>query len=185
MEEKILIVGKPSAKIIPIILIVCGIILLIFSIVGQFSNDIDVDEYAYSMMFVWPELLILGIFIYFMCKSSTITITNKRAYGKTLFGSRVDIPVDSISAVGMVGIVHGITVSSSSGTISFPYISNYKEIHSTLSEIIINRQETYNSKTSNSLSTIDEIKKYKELLDNGAITQEEYEKKKKDLLEKT
>ncbi len=33
-----------------------------------------------------------------------------------------------------------------------------------------------------SASTADEIKKYKDLYDSGAITQEEYEKKKKELL---
>jgi TM2 domain-containing membrane protein YozV len=32
------------------------------------------------------------------------------------------------------------------------------------------------------MSTADEIKKYKDLYDSGAITQEEFEKKKKDLL---
>lgn len=35
---------------------------------------------------------------------------------------------------------------------------------------------------SSNLSTADEIKKYKDLYDSGAITQEEFEKKKKDLL---
>ena len=40
-----------------------------------------------------------------------------------------------------------------------------------------------NGETSNhTISNADELKKYKELLDSGAITQEEYDKKKKELL---
>lgn len=38
------------------------------------------------------------------------------------------------------------------------------------------------SKQKNSISPADEIKKYKELLDYGAITQDEFDKKKKELL---
>ena len=46
-----------------------------------------------------------------------------------------------------------------------------------------NRKEIQEQLTSNSnFSVTDEIKKYKELLDMGAITQEEYERKKKELL---
>ena len=39
-----------------------------------------------------------------------------------------------------------------------------------------------NNDSNNSLNAVDEIKKFKELFDMGAITQEEYDKKKKELL---
>ncbi len=39
------------------------------------------------------------------------------------------------------------------------------------------------SNTKNVVNSVDEVKKYKELLDSGAITQEEFENKKKELLD--
>lgn len=45
---------------------------------------------------------------------------------------------------------------------------------------IINRKEQNIS--INSISQADELKKYKELLDNNVITQEEFDKKKKQIL---
>ena len=44
------------------------------------------------------------------------------------------------------------------------------------------RPEKNNSRNSAKITEADEIKKYKELLDSGAITQEEYDSKKKQLL---
>ena len=69
--------------------------------------------------------------------------------------------------------------------------SVYKNSYSVAQQILSMLEIICNSKLDNSqenknnnseLSAVDEIKKYKELLDIGAITQEEYEKKKKELL---
>lgn len=45
---------------------------------------------------------------------------------------------------------------------------------------VVTKKET--SQVTNSISSSDEIKKYKDLLDSGAITQEEFDAKKKQLL---
>lgn len=60
------------------------------------------------------------------------------------------------------------------------YISNRDDIYKIITKILIDRQN--NNKISNFESKADELKKYKELLDSNAITQEEYDKKKKELL---
>ncbi len=68
---------------------------------------------------------------------------------------------------------------------SFVYKVGSKAVQNILSklQIIINELERNNNVVSNSNTSIaDEIKKFKELLDIGAITQEEFEKKKKELL---
>lgn len=52
----------------------------------------------------------------------------------------------------------------------------------TKSEIIEEETQTVVNKKSSDLSVADEIKQFKELLDMGAITQEEFDRKKKDLL---
>ena len=49
-------------------------------------------------------------------------------------------------------------------------------------EIVCNSKLDNTQEHNSEVSVVDEIKKYKELLDMGAITQEEYEKKKKELL---
>ena len=73
--------------------------------------------------------------------------------------------------------------------IRFWFIENRNEVHAALSDIIAKAQiENTNQKIDISSaapvasSNADEIKKYKELLDAGIITQEEFDAKKKQLL---
>lgn len=114
-----------------------------------------------------------------------ITVTDKRICGFIGFGKRVDLPLDSISAVG-VSMFQGIAVGTSSGRIVFSMIKNRDLIHNEISNLLIQRQNqqtpvaTFTQEIP--LSNADEIKKYKELLDMGVITQDEFDAKKKQLL---
>lgn len=116
-----------------------------------------------------------------------INVTDKRVYGKAGFGKRVDLPLDSISAVA-TGIIKGIAVATSSGKIHFIGISNNEEIHEEISKLLIERQSKEKPVTATTIkqevpqSNADELKKFKELLDSGVITQEEFDAKKKQLL---
>lgn len=71
---------------------------------------------------------------------------------------------------------------------SFVYKTASVSVQNILSkfQIIVNQLEEENGiqsqNTSNNVSVADEVKKFKELLDIGAITQEEFDKKKKELL---
>ena len=67
---------------------------------------------------------------------------------------------------------------------SFVYSNSYNVAQQILSmlEIVCNSKLDNTQEHNSEVSVVDEIKKYKELLDMGAITQEEYEKKKKELL---
>ena len=126
-------------------------------------------------------LYILFMRIYFSCD---IVVTDKRVYGRATFGKRVDLPLDSISAVG-TSALWGIDVGTSSGRIHFKLIKNKDEIHSELSKLLMERQHSEkqnNIPLNNSTSNADELKKFKELLDSGVITQEEFDAKKKQLL---
>ena len=104
-------------------------------------------------------------------------VTDKRINGKALFGNEVDIPIDSVSAVSKIKIFNGISISSSSGLIKFLYLANINDLYKEISNLILNRNNKMNS-----ISDAEELKKYKELLDSGAITKEEYEIKKKQML---
>ena len=128
-------------------------------------------------------LICLVIYIWMRCFE--IVITDKRVYGQTSFGKRVDLPIDSISAIASRW-PKGVAVATSSGKVAFLMIKNRDEIHKCVSNLLIDRQ----NKTPISpmirqeipQSNADELKKFKELLDSGVITQEEFDAKKKQLL---
>lgn len=110
-----------------------------------------------------------------------ITVSDKRVYGITTFGKRVDLPFDSISAVG-ISAFNGIAIGTSSGRIVFKGIGNRDEIHKAISDLLISRQNRKAPVQTSNQSNADEMKKYKELLDSGVISQEEFDAKKKQLL---
>ena len=153
------------------------------------------DSVLFGVGYWWPFvflpplgiLLIGGIFCLIL-KSMEIVVTDKRVYGKTYFGRMVDLPLDSVSAVGSKWM-KGIAVATSSGKISFLLIKNAREIHEEIRKLLIERQE---KKEQVQVATpavapvvksdVEELKKYKELLDSGIITQEEFDAKKKQIL---
>ena len=141
--------------------------------------------------FIWFTLLmplavgyiISGVFSHII-SSIEITVTTKRVYGAVGFGRRrVDLPLDSISSIGSSWL-KGVAVATSSGKISFILLKNAKQIHKEIATLLINRQNTkaQEKPVLVSNSNADELKKYKELLDCGVITQEEFDAKKKQLL---
>ncbi len=155
-------------------------------------------EYAYEdrsyMIPIWGGIAI-GValicwLIYAWMRSYELTVTDKRVYGCAAFGKRIDLPVDSVSAVGTKAL-KGITVATSSGAIAFRAIKNRDEIHQYISNLLIERQNKADlaiPAAANvavpvpATSNADELKKYKELMDCGAISQEEFDAKKKQLL---
>lgn len=127
----------------------------------------------------------LIVFLWFY--KHEITVTDKRVFGRTAFGKRVDLPIDSISAVG-TRWPKGVAVATSSGKVAFLMIKNRDEIHKYVSDLLIERQNKVATapvatiKQEIPQSNAEELKKYKELLDMGVITQEEFDTKKKQLL---
>lgn len=123
------------------------------------------------------------LFVKFFWNVIELNVTDKRVYGKTVFGKRVDLPLDSISSISKMKLFNGISIATSSGRISFNFIANSEEVYSVISNLLVSRQNNKkNDKNDDISGGADEIKKYKELLDSGAITQEEYDKKKNQLL---
>ncbi len=209
MEEKIIIKSseKFNTKILAIsaflsMLIFAFLTLLIYSIATHngyyysyytgryyytpwsFENVFDAFE---ELWFVAVPLLLIGIVlaVIFLGFKSELVVTDKRVYGNGLFGKRVDLPIDSISSVGTTSWLSGIMVFTSSGAIKFFLLKNYQEIHSAISDLLMKRQNervTITNIPSANNSTADELKKFKELLDIGAITQEEFDAKKKEIL---
>lgn len=192
MEEKVIIKAeKWSVKGLCIGICIVGLLLgfaLVFSS-SEYSWHsgakyfwTSIVPYYLSMSFL--PLLVISLLIYFMVAKTELTVTDKRVYGKAMFGKRVDLPMDSVSAVG-ASLLKGIAVATSSGKIKFLGISNRDEIHKAISDLLINRQKSEKQTTIKQevpQSNADELKKYKDLLDSGVISQEEFDAKKKQLL---
>lgn len=140
-------------------------------------------EYIYIAIVAFAMSVISALAYWMLCKTQ-IAITDKLVYGKTYFGRSVDLPMDSISAIGS-SFPKGIAIATSSGKVSFLFIDNSTEIHNLVRQLLIERQENKESQTNTvvmPISNADELKKYKELLDSGVISQEEFDTKKKQLL---
>ena len=171
---------------------------------GELNNEAKMDcyqvvygnalAYGLGMFFKWyllttlipfAAMTVLGGLIYLWLRSYELTVTDKRVYGKVQFGKRVDLPVDSVSATATIQLLKGVSVSTSSGKISFLAIKNANEIYSTINNLLIERQqkkENIVTKVEAKVDETEQLAKYKELLDKGVITQEDFDAKKKQLL---
>lgn len=199
MDEKIIVKSRlknivPSCVIVgmwgPLLLIFASI-QSIYSYLGVREDRMLIDALDYTFgggngaMMVFEPLavltIIIAIFLYRCWSKVELTVTNKRVYGRTSTGKRVDLPLDSVSAVGLQKST--IAVTTASGALKFTYLANAQEIHSAVSNLLVNRQQNLAAPGAAEQSNADELKKYKELLDTGVITQAEFDAKKKQLLE--
>lgn len=150
------------------------------------QTSLEADGGLFHFFLFIPILAVVGLVFYIIWSKIELTVTDKRVYGVAAFGKRVDLPLDSISAVG-TSAFKGIDVGTSSGKIKFKFIKNRDEIHKIMSELLMERQKNEAGTSSEPVlnmnsSNADELKKFKELLDSGVITQEEFDTKKKQLL---
>ena len=212
MEEKVLVQGEiGDIKKIRNTILIVGMILVGIMGVVTFGFYSDYSQYisgdtsyaAYSVELQKQSAVIISgvitacLFVICILVASIVynglskillVVTDKRVYGKAMFGKQVDLPLDSISTLGM-GAFSSIAVATSSGKITFWGISNRDEIHKAISGLLQNRQSGNTKEaapvthiTQQVQSSADELKKYKDLLDSGVISQEEFDAKKKQLL---
>ena len=147
-------------------------------------NMIDSFE---NIWFIVIPLLVIGIILSILTifMKSELVVSDKRIYGKASFGRRVDLPFDSVSAVAS-GFPAGIRISTASGRVAFLFVHNRNDIYRAVCNLLIerqgNQQKTVENHPQLPQDNTAELKKYKELLDEGVITQEEFDAKKKQLL---
>ena len=150
------------------------------SFIYFFTKFLFVEPFAIFPYFVYIGILacISSLFFKFQMSNCALTITDKNVIGKASFGKSVDLPLKQISAVAL-GVFKSLTVATSSGKVHFWLIDNRSEVYNILKDVIAKIQINSNSV---SPSNAEELRKYKELLDSGVITQEEFDEKKKQLL---
>ncbi len=204
MDEKTIVVGKIKTNSLAKWLLIIGTAMCVCAMICCYNSEYRGDNSYYFDYFVgclslhedntvavwfYPGILLvsLGILFKFMMSKCAITITDKRVIGKSNFGKRVDLPLNQISAVGQ-GMMSSITISTSSGRVHFWLIENIDDVFEGLSDLIKTFQiqktdfQSMEAPILQQSSNADELKKFKELLDNGIITQEEFDAKKKQLL---
>ncbi len=211
MEEKIIVQTEKFnpknfkiKKIAIIIAIITLVVLLLTLTLTEFISDIDVFGVDYaldSLLKYWefnfglPLVIALGAFLVVMLisflalkmlKNIELTLTNKRVFGCNAFGKRVDLPIDSIAAVGIGKLFHSVIITTASGAIRFSFLTQYQLFHQEINKLLIDRQDKKANSQSQTIEVksdeADQLKKYKDLLDSGVITQEEFDAKKKQLL---
>ena len=186
MEEKVLVKGTMMKM---------NVLTIVFCVLGAWLFFGGISE-LYTIKYNSPAApILLGVAIvffglaaycHFLLSRCEITVTDKRVYGKAAFGKRVDLPLDMISAVG-ISAFKGISVATASGRLTFYLCQNRDTVFDTISQMLMERQQGKHIMHQPVVekpvgSNADELKKYKELLDSGVITQEEFDAKKKQLL---
>ena len=194
MEEKVIAKGTlKDPKLFCMMLPILGLLITIcYDFQASSSQQRGKYYFDYGFGFgnganyaLYPMIIVLaaiGFIFYKRWSKVQITVTNKRVYGCDATAKRVDLPLDSITAVG-TSLFSGLAVTTASGAIKFVFLKNRDELHEEISKLLIGRQErsaVINQEIPQSAA--DELKKFKELLDSGVITQEEFDAKKKQLL---
>ena len=152
-----------------------------------FAKEFFEQAFGYFMIAVAPAFVLAALFLFLLFRCELV-VTDKRVYGKAAFGIRIDLPINKISSIGLgMKLFSSVAVATSSGKIKFYLLKNREDVYQTISNAIANIETPIaeiNNKQNSSFagSAADELKKYKELLDSGIITQEEFDAKKKQLL---
>lgn len=151
-----------------------------------FSEGLDYALHGDGATLIFMALavvtILIGIILFFKWRKISLTVTDKRVYGSNSSGKRVDLPLDAVSAISLVK-KSAVAVTTASGAIKFGFLKNAEEVHATVSDLLIQRQsQPRGAAPAVSADAADQLKKFKALLDDGVITQAEFEEKKKALL---
>lgn len=193
MNDKVIIKGNFSkSNFIAIVFFALAAVSLIFAtILGALmhSHEDFVDTYiapssgegSAVLFYLFILFLILGILMIIRMNFCEITVTATRIYGKTAFGKRVDLPLDMVSSIG-TSFPKGISISTSSGFIKFWLLNNQQDVYHAIIELLQSRQSQTSATIPQPTSNTEELLELKKLLDQGIITQDEFDAKKKQLL---
>mgnify|MGYP004588232265 FL=1 len=134
-------------------------------------------------------IIVAGLFIKVNTEKCEITVTNKRIFGKPAHNKEVDIPWNQITGLHSC-FFDGISIASIGNICNFYCMENHEEVMKAISYILANPQgmnvsSTRRDKTSTTNSSTEKSEQliyFKSLFDNGIITQEEFNAKKKEIL---
>ncbi len=186
MEEKVIAEGIPgnTKKRFGSILMLVSTCVFILSLgltydAAALNAWIDPPLFPINIPAIVAVICIPCAFIGRVCSKSAqhITVTNRRVFCTTTLWlwsmHRVDLPLDSITAIERK--YKAVSISTPSIHLTFGDIKNQNEIYDALTALLLERQTAGKAPAG-------ELKQYKELLDSGVITQQEFDEKKRQLL---
>lgn len=191
MDEKVLfqyrVSDDPNAKKSDWIFYVFLIVSLLILFLGFITPE-DIGGFVPIVVGAVSTIIsALLIYLNYDAGKCSITVTATRVYGHTSWRD-INLPIDSITSVSKVKAnknVSSLQLATSSGQIIFGIFtpSKFDEVFQLLNNQLAERNNNKGNVTVvNSTSNADELKKFKDLLDAGILTQEEFDAKKKQLL---
>lgn len=163
---------------------------VIYDSFGDFftAEFFNIDCYYGYMIIVGLIAAIIGILMKVKTEKCEITVTNQMIMGKLPHGKEVSIPMNQITAINPSSF-NGISIASIGNVSNFHCLENRDEVMKAISYLLANPQQaTTNATQSTAGATIEstgeaeQLKRLKELLDAGVLTQEEFDAKKKQIL---
>lgn len=144
--------------------------------------------YGY-LLIVGIVAAVVGIIMKTSTEKCEITVTDSRIFGKLAHGKEVNIPLNQVTGLHSCSF-DGVSVASIGNVSDFHCIENHEEVMKAISYLLANPQGTgastpqrgEASAVSSSTNEAEQLKRFKDLLDSGIITQEEFGTKKKEIL---
>lgn len=141
--------------------------------------------YGYMIM-LGVVALIVGIIMKLNTEKCEITVTNEAICGKLPRGKEVQIPLNQITAINRSSF-SGVSITSIGNVSNFHCIENREEVMKAISYLLANPQQNTQPAQNGSApaangSEAEQLKRLKDLLDAGVLTQEEFDAKKKQVL---
>ena len=208
-EKNIIIKGKFNTDKIPFVFMGIGITLAFFAIAYSgyvFNNtslvvrwDYDYDFWAYfwgeffNIELVYGYLFLIslglfatGLFLKLFTAESELNVTDSNVFGFAPGKTVLDLPLTAIIAIHRVSF-NGLSITSTSGITNFYLLENRDEVVNCLFGLIAGFQQNVclvdtGASQMQSSGDLESLRELKNLFDLGIITQEEFDSKKKEIL---
>lgn len=159
---------------------------VIYDTFGEFftAEFFNFECFFGYMIILGVVALIVGIIMKFNTEKCEITVTNEAICGKLPRGKEVQIPLNQITAINRSSF-NGISITSIGNVSNFHCIENREEVMKAISYLLANPQQNSAQPTPPASATgseAEQLKRLKDLLDSGVLTQEEFDAKKKQIL---
>jgi Ca2+/H+ antiporter len=205
MDQNIIIKGTPQKNKVSAIMLTASVIAFVCALLfsaNAYQNywiGYKVDFWAYfwgeffSSNLMYGCILIASVIAFvvsIIMKTNTekceITVTNEAISGKLPHGKEVYIPLNQITAVNRSSF-NGVSITSIGNVSNFHCIENREEVMKAISYLLANPQQNAQPTQNGSApvangSEAEQLKRLKDLLDAGVLTQEEFDAKKKQVL---
>lgn len=164
---------------------------IIYDTFGEFfaAEFFNFDCYYGYIAMLGAVALIAGIVTKISTENCEIAVTDKAVIGKIAHGKNVNIPLNQINAINRTSF-NGFSITSIGNISNFYCIENCDEVIKTIAYLLTGLRQKNGqmeqSAIASSETTVyhvtERLKKIKELMDMGAITQEEFEQQKTKIL---